>query len=246
MPSKPPIEESAFVRGNHRGWYAVTIHANSATKMHARTSDARVHCANSALYAANSRAFRGLQLSGVAWPAEDAYKTRAHMLVKLAIWLLVVPATALLMEFWAALLHGRFWHGMLWNMHRSHHRPRHGHWEANDWLSLLHAPIAIAMILYGCRAEPGVLREFVFAVGIGMTVFGLAYLLVHDGMVHGRLPMQWLLKYSYFKRVQACHELHHNLRYRGVPYGFFLGKLELHFLAKDSRQAERRSADNLE
>jgi beta-carotene 3-hydroxylase len=159
------------------------------------------------------------------------------MALKIGIWIGVALFTAFCMELWAALLHGQFWHKFLWKIHRSHHRPRHGKWEANDWLSLLHAPIAIAMILYGCRGPVGIAREVLFAVGIGMTMFGMAYLLIHDGMVHGRLPMQWLLRFGYFQRVQAFHELHHTMKYGGLPYGFFLGGTELRLLARGRDRA---------
>jgi beta-carotene 3-hydroxylase len=142
-----------------------------------------------------------------------------------SIWIPVALAVAVAMEFWAALLHGRFWHGLLWPVHRSHHSKRRGRFEANDALSALHAPIAIAMILYGCVAAPSALREVLFGVGIGMTAFGVAYLVFHDGFVHGRLPVWWLGKVPLFARIRDAHRVHHG---RGAaPYGFFLGPQEL-------------------
>lgn len=143
------------------------------------------------------------------------------MLTSIAIWTVTALATAMAMEGWAALLHGRVWHGLLWFMHRSHHRRRKGRWERNDALSVLHAPIAIALILYGCVAAPGALRDAAFGVGIGMTLFGLAYVVVHDGLVHGRLPVAWLGRLSYFARVREAHLVHH--RTGKAPYGLFLG-----------------------
>lgn len=141
------------------------------------------------------------------------------------IWIPVALAVAAAMELWAALLHGRFWHGMLWPVHRSHHTKRRGRFEANDALSALHAPIAIAMILYGCVAAPSALREILFGTGIGMTAFGVAYLVFHDGFVHGRLPVRWLAKVPLFARIRDAHRVHHG---RGAaPYGFFLGPQEL-------------------
>ncbi len=147
---------------------------------------------------------------------------------RLGIWLLTVPLVFVAMELWAALLHGRIWHGLLWRVHRSHHRLRRlgERLEANDALSLLHAPIAITLILYGCRGAEGVAREVAFGVGLGMTLFGIAYLVVHDGMVHGRLPVQGLLRFRYFARVRDAHQMHH--RGRDVPpFGLFFGPLEL-------------------
>lgn len=138
-----------------------------------------------------------------------------------AIWMVTALATATAMEGWAALLHGRVWHGPLWFVHRSHHRRRKGRWERNDALSVLHAPIAIALILYGCAAAPGLVRDLAFGVGIGMTLFGLLYVVVHDGLVHGRLPVGWLGRISYFARVREAHLLHHKTG--AAPHGLFLG-----------------------
>lgn len=60
-------------------------------------------------------------------------------------WVPVALVVAVAMDFWAAILHGRLWHARLWPVHRSHHEPPSGagRLEANDALSLLHAPIAI-------------------------------------------------------------------------------------------------------
>ena len=145
-------------------------------------------------------------------------------MISLAIWAPTAIVVAVAMELWAALLHGRVWHTILWRIHRSHHRVRRGRFEANDALSMLHAPIAIAAILYGCRAEPGALREIVFGVGIGMSAFGVAYLVVHDGLVHGRLPVAALGRLRYFARVRDAHLVHH--AHAGGPYGLFLGPWE--------------------
>src|SRR4051794_34538101 len=100
------------------------------------------------------------------------------------VWIPIAIVVALAMEPWAALLHGRVWHHGLWTVHRSHHQRRRGRFERNDALSALHAPIAIVLILYGCRAAPGLARDIAFGIGIGMTAFGLAYVVCHDGFVH--------------------------------------------------------------
>jgi beta-carotene 3-hydroxylase len=138
----------------------------------------------------------------------------------------VAVVVAVAMELWAGLLHGRLWHGVLWNMHGSHHRPRHGHFERNDALSGLHAPLAVAFILYGCVGAPSALREVLYGAGLGMTAFGVAYFVVHDGLVHGRLPVGFLKRFTYFRRVVEAHEAHHASAH-AAPYGFFFGPAEL-------------------
>jgi beta-carotene 3-hydroxylase len=145
------------------------------------------------------------------------------------VWMPVALCVAAAMDLWAALLHGRVWHAWLWSIHRSHHDPRRpgARFEANDALSVLHAPIAIALILVGCKAGPGFAREAAFGVGVGMTLFGMAYLVVHDGLVHGRLPVQFLLRLRYFRGVARAHRVHHTGVAGGAPYGLFFGRWEL-------------------
>lgn len=158
-----------------------------------------------------------------------------------AIWICVGLPVALLMEPWAAVLHGAIWHGVLYPVHRSHHRRRVGRFEANDALSVLHAPIAIALILYGCVATPSIGREIAFGVGLGMTAFGLAYLLVHDGLVHGRVPASFLARSAYLRRVRDAHLVHHQ-RARG-PYGLFFGPWEMRFTAHPRTKARPSASD---
>jgi beta-carotene 3-hydroxylase len=139
-----------------------------------------------------------------------------------AYWLIVLLAlaVALFMEVWAAVLHRVFWHGPLWSMHRSHHRKHHNRFEANDALSALHAPIAIALIVLGCGARD-LTHDIMLGVGYGMTLFGASYLIVHDGFIHGRLPFAWLAHFAYFRRVRDAHNRHHREGRDVDPYGLF-------------------------
>jgi beta-carotene 3-hydroxylase len=147
------------------------------------------------------------------------------------LWIPVALVTAVAMDAWAAILHRVAWHGPLWSIHGSHHRARRGRFEANDALSLLHAPLAVALILYGCAGPEGPLREVLFGLGLGMTAFGLAYVVVHDGLVHGRLPVRRLLAIRALREVVDAHRIHHARHHAdprgGPPYGFFFGPREL-------------------
>ena len=159
------------------------------------------------------------------------------------VWLSVALATLVLMDLWAALLHGAVWHGALYFVHRSHHRPRRGAWEQNDALSLLHAPIAIALILYGCSAAPSVAREVAYGVGLGMSAFGVAYVIVHDGFVHRRLPVAWLGRARFFRAVAQAHRVHHGRGGRHPPYGLFFGPWELARAGRKRLSASARQAN---
>lgn len=158
------------------------------------------------------------------------------VLQRALVWLPVALVTAMAMDRWAALLHRRMWHGPLWSVHRSHHAPRDGRFERNDALSVLHAPIAVAFILYGCLASPAATREGLFGVGIGMTAFGVAYVVVHDGLVHERLPVRFLLRLRYLRAVVAAHRRHHAAASAGPPYGLFFGPSELRRAARLRRR----------
>jgi len=146
-------------------------------------------------------------------------------LASVATWLPLALAVAFGMELWARVLHGKVWHRWLWSVHKSHHQRRRGKWEANDAFAIVHAPAAIALILYGSSA-PGLLRDLAFGLGLGMTLFGVAYAVVHDGFIHGRLPVAWLSKVRYFEHVRIAHERHHRGGRGGAPYGLFLGPWE--------------------
>ena len=136
----------------------------------------------------------------------------------------VALVVAALMEPWARLLHGRVWHHQLWGIHRSHHEPRQGRFERNDALSLLHAPVAAGLVIAGCQAS-GLASALLVGAGAGMTLFGVGYVLVHDGLVHERLPVTSLMKLRLFRRIRGAHLLHH--RTGGPPYGLFRGPEEL-------------------
>ncbi|XP_015571724.1 beta-carotene 3-hydroxylase, chloroplastic isoform X3 [Ricinus communis] len=63
--------------------------------------------------------------------------------------------------------------------------------------------------------------------GLGITVFGMAYMFVHDGLVHRRFSVGPIANVPYLRRVAAAHQLHHSDKFGGVPYGLFLGPKEL-------------------
>ncbi|XP_057527108.1 beta-carotene hydroxylase 2, chloroplastic-like [Amaranthus tricolor] len=130
------------------------------------------------------------------------------------------------MEFWARWAHKALWHASLWHMHESHHKPREGPFELNDVFAIINAFPAIGLLSYGFFHK-GLLPGLCFGAGLGITVFGMAYMFVHDGLVHKRFPVGPIAKVPYFRRVAAAHQLHHTDKFNGVPYGLFLGPKEL-------------------
>ncbi|CAN6240589.1 unnamed protein product [Urochloa humidicola] len=130
------------------------------------------------------------------------------------------------MEFWARWAHQALWHASLWNMHESHHRPREGPFELNDVFAIINAVPAICLLHYGFFHR-GFVPGLCFGAGLGITLFGMAYMFVHDGLVHRRFPVGPIANVPYFRRVAAAHKIHHMDKFEGVPYGLFLGPKEL-------------------
>ncbi|OIW08050.1 hypothetical protein TanjilG_20151 [Lupinus angustifolius] len=130
------------------------------------------------------------------------------------------------MEYWARWAHRALWHDSLWHMHESHHRPREGPFEMNDVFAIINAVPAIALLSYGFFNK-GLVPGLCFGAGLGITVFGMAYMFVHDGLVHRRFSVGPIANVPYFRRVAAAHKIHHTDKFNGVPYGLFLGPEEL-------------------
>ncbi|MCL7024560.1 hypothetical protein MKW94_003195 [Papaver nudicaule] len=130
------------------------------------------------------------------------------------------------MEFWARWAHRVLWHASLWHMHESHHQPREGPFELNDVFAIINAVPAIALLNYGFFHK-GLFPGLCFGAGLGITVFGMAYMFVHDGLVHRRFPVGPIANVPYFREVAAAHQIHHMDKFNGVPYGLFLGPKEL-------------------
>ncbi|KAG8073253.1 hypothetical protein GUJ93_ZPchr0006g42614 [Zizania palustris] len=130
------------------------------------------------------------------------------------------------MEFWARWAHRALWHASLWHMHESHHRPRDGAFELNDVFAIINAVPAMSLLAYGFFNR-GLVPGLCFGAGLGITLFGMAYMFVHDGLVHRRFPVGPIANVPYFRRVAAAHQIHHTDKFEGVPYGLFLGPKEL-------------------
>eukprot|EP00268_Persea_americana_P005642 TRINITY_DN1190_c1_g1_i2.p1 TRINITY_DN1190_c1_g1~~TRINITY_DN1190_c1_g1_i2.p1 ORF type:complete len:347 (+),score=22.32 TRINITY_DN1190_c1_g1_i2:106-1041(+) len=156
------------------------------------------------------------------WQMEDGEVPLSEMFGTFAL----SVGAAVGMEFWARWAHRALWHASLWHMHESHHRPREGPFELNDVFAIINAVPAIALLSYGFFNK-GLVPGLCFGAGLGITVFGMAYMFVHDGLVHRRFPVGPIANVPYFRCVAAAHQIHHSDKFNGVPYGLFLGPDEL-------------------
>ena len=98
--------------------------------------------------------------------------------------LLVVVAAFVLMEPVTALTHRFVMHGIGRRLHRSHHQPDGSRFELNDWFPVMFASIVMLGLWAGFNLDG---LEILIPVGIGVTLYGAAYALVHDVYIHGRV-----------------------------------------------------------
>ena len=130
----------------------------------------------------------------------------------------IVLITVVAMEGVASLVHRVVMHGWGWGWHRSHHEPRVGVFERNDLYALVFAAIACALF----TAAAGQMWTPLYWIGVGMTVYGLLYAALHDGLVHERWPLRVVVRHTYLKRLVQAHRLHHAVHSRdgAVSFGF--------------------------
>jgi beta-carotene 3-hydroxylase len=130
---------------------------------------------------------------------------------------LVVAASVVAVECLAAFIHRHVMHGWGWRWHESHHRSLGGGFELNDLFGLIFA--AFSLLFFTLLP---VVSPLFWWVGVGTVVYGLLYMLLHDGLVHGRLPLRGSPRGGYLKRLVQAHRLHHSVATRegSVSFGF--------------------------
>lgn len=131
--------------------------------------------------------------------------------------LLIVVVMVLVMEVVATAMHKYVMHRWGWGWHQSHHETRHGLFEVNDLYALVFAGIAIALIFAGSHGIWPLQW-----IGAGMTLYGVIYFILHDGLVHQRWPFRYVPHKGYLRRLYLAHHFHHAVRGKEdcVSFGF--------------------------
>jgi beta-carotene 3-hydroxylase len=120
----------------------------------------------------------------------------------------VVLITIVTMEFVAWFAHKYVMHGFLWNWHEDHHKPhfdKDSFFEKNDLFFLVFAvPSALSYII-GSSVGP----FWLFFVGVGISIYGLIYFLIHDVYIHQRFKWFKQLDSKYSRAILRAHGAHH-------------------------------------
>jgi len=141
--------------------------------------------------------------------------------MKLIYHFFLVIAAFLSMEGIAWFSHKYIMHGLLWILHKDHHQknPKRA-WEWNDAFVVMFAIPAWLFIMYGMMDN----YDYKFYIGIGVTMYGLAYFLVHEIIIHRRFFKGASSTNVYVTAMRKAHKVHHSYieKHPGDNFGFVL------------------------
>ncbi|MEO8073921.1 MAG: sterol desaturase family protein [Acidobacteriota bacterium] len=123
-------------------------------------------------------------------------------------------------EIFSYAAHRFLFHGVLWKIHQTHHTARKGAFELNDIFSLIFALFSIFLMIF---AEKPFAYSIAFPIGLGISIYGFIYFIIHDFFTHRRfLPFKSNSKLLLI--IRAAHQRHHQTTEKiGIaPYGLFI------------------------
>lgn len=124
------------------------------------------------------------------------------------MFILVLLGSYFIMEFVAWFAHKYIMHGFGWFLHEDHHAPvdhsNDSFFEKNDAFFVIFAlPAMLAFIFGSIYSMP-----LLIAAGIGITLYGITYFLIHDVLFHQRLKIR-IKGGFYFRALRKAHGMHH-------------------------------------
>lgn len=159
------------------------------------------------------------------------------------IYIAIALFTACVMEFIAWFTHKFVMHGILWSWHEDHHKPHtvEGFFEKNDLFFLVFAIPSFLCYLIG-GLVPGYF--WVLAVGVGISIYGLIYFLIHDVYIHRRFKWFKQLDGKYSRAILRAHGTHHAKQTKEDCESFGLLVVNKKFFQKRNRSNKKAATDN--
>ncbi len=122
-------------------------------------------------------------------------------------------------------LHKYVMHGFMWNMHKDHHIPHNKKFQRNDFFALVFGIPSWLLIMFGIMGG----CDYRLYMGIGVTLYGICYVIIHDGLIHQRFKIFRNTKNPYLLALLKGHWAHHKHdgsknynRYKDICYGMLL------------------------
>ncbi|QES88309.1 sterol desaturase family protein [Rhizosphaericola mali] len=133
--------------------------------------------------------------------------------------ILIMILTFCLMEGATWLIHKYIMHGFLWILHKDHHdHSNEGALEKNDYFFVIFALPTIALMYFGSLHH----FNYLFFIGLGIMLYGMAYFFVHDIFIHQRIKLFANTNHRYFLAMRRAHKQHHKhlSKEEGECFGF--------------------------
>jgi beta-carotene 3-hydroxylase len=156
------------------------------------------------------------------------------------IFIAVLLSTFFLMEGITWLTHKYVMHGFLWYLHEDHHQPTGNLFEKNDAFFLIFAIPSWLCIMLGLQNE----HYWVAAIGFGIAMYGFAYFVVHEVIIHQRFKWFTRSNNTYIRTIRWAHKMHHKHleKEQGESFGMLLVAGKYWKKVKDDNN--RRKADS--
>ena len=150
----------------------------------------------------------------------------------------IVIGTFLAMEAVAWLTHKYVMHGVLWSLHEDHHKKNPtSFFEKNDYFFLIFAIPGMLCLAVGLYTP----YSYLLYIGLGITLYGIAYFFVHDIFIHQRFRILRNSDNVYLRGIRRAHKIHH--KHLGKEDGECFGMLWVpvkYFI--EARKARRANA----
>jgi len=140
--------------------------------------------------------------------------------MQILLFILTALGTFVLMEGVTWCTHKFVMHGFLWYLHEDHHQPQYPHvFEKNDAFFVIFATPSILLFYFGINPE----LNYLFFIGLGIMMYGTAYFLIHDVLIHQRFKWFKKVNWWYFRALRKAHKVHH--KHLDKPDGECFGML---------------------
>jgi beta-carotene 3-hydroxylase len=135
----------------------------------------------------------------------------------------ILILTFIFMEFVAWFTHKYIMHGLLWYLHKDHHQGHEGFFEKNDSFFLIFAVPSAYCIYSGL-----VYQDFRVYIGAGIALYGFAYFVVHDIIIHQRFKIFRDWNNNYILGIRRAHKIHHKktMKENGENFGMLIVPLQ--------------------
>ena len=146
----------------------------------------------------------------------------------------IAIGTFILMEGFTWCLHRYVMHGFGWYLHRDHHQKGPGFFEKNDAYFLVFAIPSWLLIMLGVMYK----TYWMIPIVAGFTMYGIAYFLVHEVIIHQRFKWFTRTNNIYFRAIRWAHKMHH--KHLGKEEGESFGMLHVHDKYWEKVKRERK------